>query len=331
MERLSAANEGNLTMTGLRILLLGSLLVFLGCEKDQKSRLYREASESPSGQDGLPQSKDGLPQNKAKVQDRAVFGSEQAANAQLPNARNGEVQQPEAQPRKIVYTATLELLVDDLDKVEQELTQLVAQENGYIAKSELHGSTGAPRWGQWTVRIPVDHYGAFKDAAVKLGEMRRATSDSDDITDRYYDLKAHLKNDQVEEEGLRKLLLEKSAGGKLEDILAVRRELRTVRGQIEQQQGQMQRWDKETALATITLNIHDRKDYVPPASPGLQASIGRTFEGSLSALQTFGRGLILTVVALAPWLPVLALVIVPSWVWLRRVRTKRETGVVQAP
>jgi hypothetical protein len=311
-------------MTGVRFLFLAGLLLCFGCEKDQKARLFRDSSENPSGQDGLPQA-------KSKAQNRAVFGLEKEAAPQEPDARQGEAEQPQAQSRKIIYKSMLELLVDDLDEVEQELTQLVAQENGYIAKSELHGSTGTPRWGQWTVRIPVDHYDAFKGAAVKLGEMRRATSDSDDITDRFYDLKAHLKNDQVEEEGLRKLLLEKSAGGKLEDILAVRRELRTVRGQIEQQQGQVQRWDKETALATITLNIHDRKDYVPPASPGLQASIGRTFEGSLSALQTFGRGLILTVVALAPWLPVLALIIVPSWIWLRRARSKQATGVAQAP
>jgi hypothetical protein len=308
--------EGRFTMTGLRFLPSIVFLICIGCGGETNPRPFQDAKKSSLEQDGLPQ-------NKAKAQDRAVnaLGSENAANA-----LQEEAQPHHDQPRKIVYTAMLELLVDDLDKVEQELTQLVAQENGYIAKSELHGSPGTPRWGQWTVRIPVDHFGSFREAAVKLGELRRATSDSDDITDKYYDLKAHLKNDQVEEEGLRKLLLEKSTGGKLEDILAVRRELRTVRGQIEQQQGQMQRWDKETALATITLNIHDRKDYVPPLSPGLQASIGRTFEGSLSALQTFGRGLILTIVALAPWLPVLALVIVPSWLGIRRLRTKRASG-----
>lgn len=102
---------------------------------------------------------------------------------------------------------------------------------------------------------------------------RRGSVDSDDVTDKYYDLQAHLKNDQVEEEGLRKLLLEKSGSGKLDDILAIRRELRSIRGQIEMQQGQLKRLEKDTALATINLKLIDRKQYVPPTAPNLGTSI----------------------------------------------------------
>jgi hypothetical protein len=162
-------------------------------------------------------------------------------------------------------------------------------------------------------------------AAGKLGELRGTNIDSNDITDKYYDLKAHLKNDQVEEEGLRKLLLEKSATGKLEDILAVRRELRTVRGEIDKQQGQLLRWDNETALATVILTIHARKDYVPPASPGFWASVSRTFGDSLEALQSAGRWLFLAVVAVLPWLLLVVIVVLLGW-RLRRLKTKARVG-----
>src|SRR5207237_10736988 len=110
----------------------------------------------------------------------------------------------------------------------------------------------------------------------KLGEMSLNTIDSDDITDRYYDLKTNMKNNEVEEQGLQKLYLEKSSTGKLDDLLAVRRELRNIRGDIEQQKGQLQRWDKETAYATLRVEMHDRKAYVPVTTPTFRTSIPRT-------------------------------------------------------
>jgi len=268
-------------------------------EKDQNG-LDRDANQLMAGHDS---------QNASKVAaDQRMAGGE------------------ENQPRKIVYHANVELVVDDLEKAEQELNQILIEQGGYVAKSEVRGSPGSPRSGTWTVRVPVEHFPVFMEAAGKLGELRRSSTDSDDITDKYFDLKAHLKNNQVEEEGLRKLLLEKSAGGKLDDILAIRKELRGIRGDIEQQQGQIQRWEKETALATVTFNLHDRKDYVPPTSPDLRASIGRTFEGSLNALQTFGRWLVLVIVGLVPWLPVFAIVLGPTWFWMHRLRSRPKVG-----
>ena len=57
------------------------------------------------------------------------------------------------------------------------------------------------------------------DGAKKLGELQTSRTDSEDITDKFYDLKAHIKTNKVEEEGLQKLLLEKAPSSKLEDLI----------------------------------------------------------------------------------------------------------------
>lgn len=252
-------------------------------------------------------------------------GCSGSATMRMNDAEAGAVPKQDSAPRKIIYTASLDLVVDDLPKAEEEVNRLVQAQGGYIAKSELRGSPGMPRSGTWTVRIPVDSFKAFLDAAGKLGELTRSKTDSDDITDKYHDLQAHLKNNQVEEEGLRKVLLEKSASGKLEDVLAVRREIRAIRGEIDMQQGQILRWDKETAFTTITLNISDRKGYVPPTAPSLRTSVGRTFEDSVDALANFGRGLLLAIVAILPWLPlIIAGLLLVRYGWRRR-RTRITT------
>jgi hypothetical protein len=248
--------------------------------------------------------------------------------AQAP--AGGEKKAVEETPRKIIYTAQIELIADDFDKVSQELDQLVKDHGAYIAKSDIHGSPGVPRSGTWTIRVPVKHFEDFNKALAKLGELRQDKTDSDDITDRYYDLKAHIKNDQVEEEALQKLLIEKSATGKLEDLLAIRRELREIRGKIEEQQGRLQRWDKETALSTVTLKITDRRDYVAPTTPHFGTTIAHTFEGSLGALTSFGQGIVLVMVALVPWLPVIAVIVVPIWLAIRRMRKQGHENVATA-
>jgi hypothetical protein len=269
---------------------------------------------------------------EAASKDKATSKEQRKSQALADKAAAGEFaeDQPaggkekpaEEKPRKIIYTAQVDLIVEDLAKGEQELKRLIQEQKAYIAKSEMRGSPGSPRSGTWTIRVPVEHFDLFMDEIGQVGELRLSRTDSDDITDRYYDLKAHLKNNEVEEEGLQKLYLEKSATGKLEDLLAVRRELRNIRGDIERQKGQLQRWDKETEYATITIIMYDRKEYVPTTAPTFGTSITRTFSGSWESLVTLGKGIVLVVVAVTPWLPVVGIIVVSAWVGIRRANRK---------
>jgi hypothetical protein len=231
----------------------------------------------------------------------------------------------EAKPadRKIIYSAKIDVIVDDFDAAQARLIQFAKEQDAYVARSELSGTPGTPRRGSWTIRVPAAHFDTFREAVTKLGELRRSSTDSNDITDAYYDLQAHIKNDQTREEGLRKLYLDKAAGSKLEDLLAVDRELSAVRGKIDAQKGQMQRWDKEVALSTATVTLEDRRGYISPVIPNFGGHIGRVFQDSVEALVAFGKFLVLAVVLLTPWLAVLAIMGVPTWFLLRRRRRQR--------
>jgi Domain of unknown function (DUF4349) len=247
-------------------------------------------------------------------------------------AREAEARGPDKvaearQPRKIIYTASIDLLVDDIDQTDKDIRQLVGEQQGaYVAKAEVRGSPGARRTGSLTVRVPVGQFEAFRQALAKLGEVQRETLDSQDVTDQFYDLDARIKNNVAEEESLRKLL-DKAAAGKLEDYLAVRDKLRQVTAELDVQKGQLQRLDKLSALATVTIALNERKSYVRPETPAFGTRIGRTFGGSIESLVDFGQGLVLVLVALVPWLPVIVVVVAPAWMWLRR-RRRRAVPVV---
>jgi hypothetical protein len=224
-------------------------------------------------------------------------------------------------PRKIIYTGKVDLIVDDFDRTEQQLRDLLKEQNGYVAKSEVAGTPGSPRRGSWTVRVPADKFDEFVAALGRLGEARLSSSDSQDITDRYHDTQAAIKNLEASEEGLRKLYNEKV--GSMKDLLEVRQEMNKVRTEIDIRKGQIQRWDKEVAFATIVVTFQDRRSYTPPVFPDFGTSIGRTFRDSIEAMLTVGRGLVIGLVAVAPWLLVLAFVALPFWITIRHRRAHR--------
>lgn len=234
--------------------------------------------------------------------------------------------------RKIIYTADLVLVVEDYPQAEQNLLTLVKSAKGYIARSDVHGSPGESRTGTWTIRVPVEGFGSFKQAAEKLGELLKSSSDSEDVSEEFFDLEARQKNKRVEEERLLKHL--DSSTGKLEEILHVEREISRVRGEIERIQGRLQKLGNLTALTTITVTIHERKGYVPETAPTFGAQISRTFGGSTENLVDLGKTLTLIAVALAPWLPILALFGILCWLLLRpfvNLRRTQPQGVPAQP
>lgn len=235
-----------------------------------------------------------------------------------------------ATPRKIIYTGVVDVIVDDFDGSESRLLQLVGEHEGYLADSDIYNQPGTPRSGTWKARVPTKRFEAFIQAVAKLGEVRKRTSNSQDITDAYFDRAAHLKADEAEEKSLLGLL--EKTQGKVEDILKVREQLRIVRGHIEENKGQLQRWDKDVDFATVTVKLLDRRDYKPPLIPDFGSTVGRTFQGSIETLVAFGKGILLVVVALTPWLAVLALLAAPFVIiWRRRRAANTVVPAAESP
>jgi hypothetical protein len=134
----------------------------------------------------------------------------------------------------------------------------------------------------------------------------------------YYDLEAQIANKQQEEKRLLKHLDEST--GKLEDILRVENELSRVRGEVEQMQGRIRYLANLTALCTVTVKASELEDFTPPVQPTFAIQVGRTFKDSVALLTTFVKGLVLIVVALAPWLLLGALIALPIYgIVLRKV------------
>ena len=286
-------------------------LILVGCSEDRKSA---SANKRKDGTKDVV--KDGL-KDRAEPREQ-VDGVKEKDDARVD---------PKPRARKVVYTGRIDLIVDDFDEAQGKLSGVIEEHKAYVARSETTGEPGTPRSGTWTLRVPAAGFDAFMDAVAKLGEARKRTKDSDDVTDRYYDTEAEALNLEAREKALRKLYEQKIAGTKLAELMEVDRELARVRGDINVRLGQMKRWDNLASYSTLEVSIRDRKGYVPPESPEFGTQIGRTWTSSIEALVATGKGLVIFAVALTPWLGVLLGVGFLIGVPLRRALKKRRERI----
>jgi hypothetical protein len=253
--------------------------------------------------------------------------AESASDAPASSAQPRESAKPpniDTLQRKIIFTGTVELVVEQFDPVPTKIAALAKQFNAYVSKSNIAGSQGTPRHGQWTIRVPVDRYEDLLDAARQLGEIRSIGSNSQDVSEEYYDIDAHSRNLKQEEDRLKKLMADNT--GKLEDILALEKELTRVRGEIEQLEGKLEKLNKLSAMSTVNLNVQEIKGYVPEDAATYATRIRRTWQVSTTALVDAGQSLSIAAVAVAPWLGVFLVPGVLLIVFVRRCRPRKTVA-----
>jgi hypothetical protein len=234
--------------------------------------------------------------------------------------------QSPAVARKIIYDAKIDLIVESLNGLEPSILDLVKRNGGFLAESDLATQVSTQRTATWRVRVPVDHFDAFVSQVSRLGEVRTSHLGSQDVTEEFYDIEARIRNKQEEEKRLLKHLADST--GKLEDILKVESELTRVRGEVEQMQGRLRFLANRADLSTVTITATELKDYTPPQPVTLAAQIHTTFFGSLEALTTLGKSLLLLVIALVPWLPLIAIGLMVAY---RMYRTSLKAQVRLLP
>jgi uncharacterized protein DUF4349 len=228
-----------------------------------------------------------------------AFEATQPGGVQTPSVESGL-------PRKIVHTANISLAVEDFGPIPERVAALATQFNGYVARSNVTGSPRQPRRGTWTIRVPADRFQELLVVARELGEPRSIASDSQDVSEEYYDVQSRISNKKNTETRL--LVLLKEATGNLEQVLAVEEKLDRVREEIERMEGRVRVLDDLTAMTTVNLTVDEIKDFAPKESATYGTRIHRAFGTSVNNLCQTAQDLSVAVVYLLPWLAALLVV-----------------------
>ncbi|USN98294.1 MAG: DUF4349 domain-containing protein [Phycisphaeraceae bacterium] len=211
---------------------------------------------------------------QSPFQDKSVLGRQverfDAARININTAGGGlmMVSSPDDQTtssRHVVRKAAIQLQTDDVNAAYTLARQLINSARGeYIDGAVIRDNDQGQPAAELTLRVEAARLDDVLNELRKLGKVIQEGTDADDVTDRVVDLEAQIRNEKGVEEELLNLLKDRQ-NDKLDDILAVRRELAKVREQIERLTAQRTQYANLVSLATITVII--RPDEVKPDEP----------------------------------------------------------------
>ena len=148
------------------------------------------------------------------------------------------------------------LVVEDVPIALDQITHLAEGFDGYVVSSK-RWEEGERLAGTITIRVSAEHFDdvirALRELAV---DVTSEDTSSKDVTEEYIDLSAKLHNLEATEEQYLKLM-EKAE--KVEDILAIQKELSKTRGEIEQTKGRMQYLERTSATSLIEVRLEQAK------------------------------------------------------------------------
>jgi hypothetical protein len=250
---------------------------------------------------------------EAKMDERAAAQSQVAAAlAGSPLAAGESVSAVTS--RMLVRNVTLSLVVPDVDSSAAVIERLVAMRGGFVCASNTEDRDGF-RYRHYTLRVPSAALDATLTGLRALAvRVSSETQSVQDVTEQAVDVAARLRTLRATENELIGLLREARARGrKVDDVMAIYRELTGIRTQIEQYEGRLESLKDLAALSTVTLVLAPDAATAPLQAQGWRPI--ETVKNSLRQLVVVLRGLgdfaIWAALVLLPIGALIAMVVIP--------------------
>ncbi|WP_437599480.1 DUF4349 domain-containing protein [Sorangium sp. So ce590] len=204
---------------------------------------------------------------------------------------------PPLAQRAMRITVDTTILVDAFDPAIQRLRTAVEEHGGYVSEARVHG--GPHRSASLEARVPSAKVGAFRAVVASAGEVVADAEKAEDVTEQRADIGARLRNARAQEKRLLDLLSDRT--GSLADVVAVEKQLGSVRETIEQIEAQERLLEGQIAYATVKISITTRREE-PTVGAG-----GRIARAAREGVENAGTVVVSAVVLLAAAGPTLLL------------------------
>ena len=205
---------------------------------------------------------------------RAVAGgvAEQAAAPPFA-AGQGPIARDSAGRPMLIRTGHVSVRVDSLEPAMAAVRRLAASLGGVVGNVSVSAGEQQVRSATLELRIPAARFDEAMGGLAPIGRVEHSDVSAQDVGEEYVDLSARTANARRLEARLIDLLATRT--GKLEDVLAVERELARVREEIERHEGRLRWLGARVATSTIQVTVSEPAPMVAE-HPG-QSVIGRAF------------------------------------------------------
>jgi hypothetical protein len=178
-----------------------------------------------------------------------------AAPMRLPSGAVSSDTGTTGAPVMLIRTGHASVEVENTDEAAVKVRALAASLGGHVANSQFEGGEHNVRSATLELKIPAARYDEAVTRLATIGEVESVNSSSEDVGEEYVDVTARVANAKRLEQRLIQLLATRT--GRLEDVLAVERELARVREVIERAEGRLRYLRTRAAMSTLTVLVHE--------------------------------------------------------------------------
>lgn len=226
---------------------------------------------------------------------------------------NTEQDQAEIQ-KKVIKTGGLSYRVESTKEEYNRLNGLLEKHDAYISSENENKGYDRINYNV-SIRVPPQNFDVLIKEVTEGKKLDNRWVNTDDVTNRYYDLQSRIENKKKLEERYQEILKQ---ADKISDILEVERNLNQVRSEIESLQGQFKLLNHQITYSMLEISFYELVPYEldQEQRPGFGTRLLNAISVGWQGFQTF----LVYLLALWPF-GLLALGVV--WV-VRKVRARKK-------
>jgi hypothetical protein len=154
----------------------------------------------------------------------------------------------------LIYTATMNLAVFQVAEASKQVEQMARESGGFLARRDDTSLV---------IRVPAEKFEDLLKRIEKLGDVLHRNVAAEDVTEQYMDAEVRLKNARAVRDRLQQLL---EKANKVEDSLAIEKELTRVGTEIETLEGKLKYLRDRARYSTITVSFQAKQtDNIRPS------------------------------------------------------------------
>lgn len=254
---------------------------------------------------------------KDAVYKEMAFETPEMAVRSAPDQSGMTAGQVAPDERKIIRNGEISFRTSDISETWDFISAAVSEFNGYISDDNIF-NTGERITRRIVIRVPSDNFDALLDRIsenVKDPDSKNITLR--DVTEEFIDIEARLRTKKELENRYRELLKQART---VEDMLAIEKEMGTLRSDIESIEGRLKYLNDQVSLSTLTVEFYQ----MTASTLNFSSKIGQ-------AVVTGWRWLIAFLLGLIRLWPFLAIIGIVIFVSVRAGRRKKRKSKTQAP
>ncbi len=317
---------------GIILALIMVVSVFTGCGSSKSSNTAASPKASASGAasdmanysmaekadyDGVEESKE-KPAREEEADSLAGSGSSVSA-ADVSNAILAE--------RKIIRSANLTIEVENFDSAFSNIESILLG-IGFIQETNINTDRVyvdekqvLVKNGTIVLRVDKTKFDSVIGKLRGIGDVFNYTTNGQDVTEQYVDVESRLRLLKMEQEKLESYLAKIDD---LDKIFQAESKLTDIRYQIESLTGNLNKLSSLVDLATITINMNERRPDYKPKPESYGDKLLNSLKESLFQVVEFLGDLLIFIVAALPVLIFLGLFILLGVFIFRRIPKKRK-------